>query len=170
MSEYGVEDVTPLHIPANVDTTANKIASTIPTLQSTSRALAHASIPKYNDGDDSDNNSCKFIDVDSIHTDASTDVQKSTSVASLPATVTKTKIVDSTSSTSTGVCDTLFQEILNERKIDAFGALEDVDPLIEEYEEKSGNQLSIKRARRAQFLSLVRLQRTHSLYVSDFCW
>ncbi|KAI2505811.1 hypothetical protein MHU86_8587 [Fragilaria crotonensis] len=134
VSEYGVEDVTPLHIPADVDTTATR-----------------ASIPKYNDGDDNDNNSCKFIDVDSIHTDASTDVQKSTSVASLPATVTKTKIVDSTSSTSTGVCDTLFQEILNERKIDSFVALEDVDPFIEEYEEKSGNQLSIKRGERNSF-------------------
>lgn len=112
VSEYGVEDVTPLHIPADVDTTATR-----------------ASIPKYNDGDDNDNNSCK----------------------SLPATVTKTKIVDSTSSTSTGVCDTLFQEILNERKIDSFVALEDVDPFIEEYEEKSGNQLSIKRGERNSF-------------------
>jgi hypothetical protein len=53
--------------------------------------------------------------------------------------------VDSTSSTSPGVCDTPFQEILKGQKIDAFGALEDLDPLIEEYERKSGNQLSIKR-------------------------
>ncbi len=59
--------------------------------------------------------------------------------------------MDSTSSTSTGVCDTLFQEILKEQKIDAFGALEDVEPLIEEYEQKSGNQLSIKRGERTSF-------------------
>ena len=53
--------------------------------------------------------------------------------------------MDSTSFTSPGVCDTVFQEILKGRKIDAFGALDDVDPLIEDYEQKSGNQLSIMR-------------------------
>ena len=59
--------------------------------------------------------------------------------------------MDSTLSTSPGVCDTLFQEILKEQKIDAFGALEDLDPLIEEYEQKSGNQLSMKRGERNSF-------------------
>jgi hypothetical protein len=55
------------------------------------------------------------------------------------------------SSTSPSVCDTLFQEILKGRKIDALGALEDVDSLIEEFERKSGNQLSIKRGERNSF-------------------
>jgi hypothetical protein len=40
---------------------------------------------------------------------------------------------------------------LKGRKIDAFGALDDVDPLIEEYKQKSGNQLSIKRGERNSF-------------------
>jgi hypothetical protein len=40
---------------------------------------------------------------------------------------------------------------LKGRKIDAFGALEDLDPLIEEYEQKSGNQLSMKRGERNSF-------------------
>jgi hypothetical protein len=57
MSENGVEDVTPLHIPDDVNTTANTIASTITTTQSTTKALEHISLPKYNDGDDSDNSS-----------------------------------------------------------------------------------------------------------------
>jgi hypothetical protein len=150
MSEHGVEDVTPLHIPDDVNTTANTIASTITTTQSTTKALEHTSLPKYNDGDDSDNSSSESkndficIDVDSIQTDGH-DFQKSTSVASLSATVTNRKIVDSTSFTSPGVCNTVFQEILKGRKIDAFGALDDVDPLIEDYEQKSGNQLSIMR-------------------------
>ncbi len=139
-----------------MNTSADTIASTITTTRSTTRALAHVSIPKYNGGDDNDDNSPErknyytCIDVDFILTDGC-DVQESTPVASLPATVTNRKIVDFTSSTSTGVCDTLFQEILKEQKIDAFGALEDVDPLIEEYEQKSGNQLSIKRGERNSF-------------------
>ena len=117
MSEHGVEEVTPLHILDDVNTTANTIASTITTTRSTTRALAHASIPNCNDSNDSDDSSSESkndyicIDVDSIQTDGR-DVQKSTSVASLPATVTNRKIVNSTSSTSPGVCDTLFQEIL----------------------------------------------------------
>jgi hypothetical protein len=46
MSEHGVEDVTPLHIPDNANTSANTIlARTITTTQSTIRALAHASNP-----------------------------------------------------------------------------------------------------------------------------
>jgi hypothetical protein len=145
-----------LHITDNVNTTANTIASTITTTRSTTRALTHAYIPKYNDGDDSDDNTSEIkndyicIDIDSIQTDGR-DVQKSTSVASLPATITNRKIVDSTSSTSPGVCDTLFQEILKGQKIDAFGALEDADPLVEEYEPKSGNLLSIMRGERNSF-------------------
>jgi hypothetical protein len=53
-SEYGVEDVTPLHIPANVRTSAT--ATTITTMQSTTttRAVAHGSIPKHDNGDDRD--------------------------------------------------------------------------------------------------------------------
>ncbi|KAI2496808.1 hypothetical protein MHU86_13072 [Fragilaria crotonensis] len=82
VSEYGVEDVTPLHIPADVDTTATRAS-----------------------------------------------IRNITTVMTMTTTV----------------------EILNERKIDSFVALEDVDPFIEEYEEKSGNQLSIKRGERNSF-------------------
>ena len=81
VSMYGVEDVTPLPIPpADVNATAKTIANAITTTRSTTRALAHASIPKENDGEDSDNNSSESnicqskndntcIDVDSVHTD-----------------------------------------------------------------------------------------------------
>ncbi len=77
--------------------------------------------------------------------------------------------MNSTSSTSTGVCDTLFQEILKERKIDAIG--EDVDPFIEKYEQKLGNWLSIKRGERNSFhLSFAKstlIVRFRSLLVGD---
>ncbi len=50
-SEYGVEDVTPLHIPADVRTSAT--ATTITTMQSTTttRAVTHGSIPEHDNGD-----------------------------------------------------------------------------------------------------------------------
>jgi hypothetical protein len=132
VSEHGVEDVTPLHIPDNVNTTANTIESTITTTRSTTIALAHASIPKYNDGDNRDDSSSESkndyicIDIDPIQTDGR-HVQKSTPVASLPATVTnKGRLwIPPRHPHHPGVCDTLFQEILKGQKIDdAFGALE----------------------------------------------
>jgi hypothetical protein len=46
-SEYGVKDVTPLHIPANVCASATATARTTTTRSTTrTRAVAHASIPK----------------------------------------------------------------------------------------------------------------------------
>jgi hypothetical protein len=44
--------------------------------------------------------------------------------------------------------DHVFEEILKERQVEVFNTLEDVDPFIEEYENKSGNRLSVLRSLR----------------------
>ena len=65
-------------------------------------------------------------------------VTKWTSVASIPATSSNGGSKDSTLSLSTSMCDKAFHDILDKQKIVAFGALEDIDPLIEECKWKTG--------------------------------
>jgi hypothetical protein len=67
-------------------------------------------------------------------------------------------------SSSGSTDDKIFQEILNERKIDMFATLEDIDPLIEEYERKSGNHLSIKRSLRNSFRLYVCKEHVHCTF------
>ena len=175
-SEYGVEDVTPLQVHGDVRTTTTAItkmqsatrvtATSTTTTRSTTRALAHASILKHDNGnvsedDDSDDtvfdgtvleieNDNTFIDIP-LHTVEGCNEQNTTPLAVLLAESTNEECEDSIPSFSSGMCDNLFEEILSEQKIDAFGALEDIDPLIEEYERKSGNQLTIKRSESNSF-------------------
>ena len=47
---------------------------------------------------------------------------------------------------NTGTVHKLFQDLLTERNVDAFACLEDIDPIIDLYEMKSGNHLSIARS------------------------
>jgi hypothetical protein len=112
VSEYGVEDVTPLSIRTDVSTTATTITTRT---RSTTRALAVASIVN----DYSSNESTIADDQNSRTGKAKTEDSR----------------VSYSSRGSTD--DKIFQEILNERKIDMFATLEDIDPLIEEYERKS---------------------------------
>ena len=46
----------------------------------------------------------------------------------------------------TGTVDKLFEDLLKERNNDAFACLEDIDPIVDLYEKKSGNHLSIARS------------------------
>ena len=46
----------------------------------------------------------------------------------------------------TGTVDKLFEDLLKERNVDAFPCLEDIDPIVDLYEKKSGNHLCIARS------------------------
>ena len=82
---------------------------------------------------------------------------RSTSVASLPpagstAIENSDDDYDTCSSSSHSEMDRLFDKILKEQNINALACLEDdINPLIKEYEVRSGNHLSIKRSLRDSF-------------------
>ena len=52
----------------------------------------------------------------------------------------------------TGTVDKLFQDLLTERNIDAFACLEDIDPIVDLYQKKLGNHLSIARSLKNSYL------------------
>ncbi len=143
-------------------------------MQSTTwtRALAHASIPKHDNGDDSeDNNSDNTVFGNSlleIKNDRLKNESIQIDVDSLTACYRgmQCQIILICGSALSGnkyrwgywrfqallfeqYVWQLFKEILNEQKIAAFGALEDVGPLIEECKRRLGTQQG------AQFLSPV---------------
>ena len=49
---------------------------------------------------------------------------------------------------SSNMDDHVFEEILKERQVEVFNTLDDVEPFIEEYENISGNRLSVLRSLR----------------------
>ena len=128
--------------------------------------MEKAKIPpknEYSSGDESDDDGDGFFSTtsfskgnDVVSDDASNEDSKPRSAAPCKESVaandvTHDVIHESQDCMTTSNEDTVFQDILRQRNIEEFSSLDDVGPVIEAYEKKSGNRLAIRRSLFGEF-------------------